>query len=91
MWLGFPDLPRARIGGEHALEVLGQPDRGLAVAGAAVPGEVSLRGDGCEEGEQLRWVRGAERPIIGGVPGEMILERWPGRAHSPASSSGTVR
>lgn len=50
---GARDLLGADVGGLDPLEVAGQPDRGLAVAGAAVPGghaPRALRGDVLEQG-----------------------------------------
>jgi hypothetical protein len=63
-----------QVGGMDLAEMLGQRQRGLAVAGGAVPGQIrsgGLRGEPGEElrrigGPMARVVRGVARKVVGG-------------------------
>jgi len=71
---GVGDLLAAGVGGEYAVEVVGQSDGRLPAASAAVPNERPPAGDRREKGEQLRRVGRAVGGVVGGVPGEVVFE-----------------
>ena len=75
MGLGMVELSPARIGGDDMPEMGGQPHRGLAAAGAAIPGSVGRRRDAGQPGEQSGRIVRAEAGVIRRLGREMILER----------------
>jgi hypothetical protein len=68
------DLLGAGVGGDDAIEVRGEPERGLAVARAAVPCQPSRRRDGGEPAEQLRGILRAMPRVVARELREMVFE-----------------
>jgi hypothetical protein len=69
-WVGrhLGDLPGTGVGSDHVLEVAGQRESGLPVAGAAVPGTLARRCLLREIGEQRRRIAGP----CGGIRGRNV-------------------
>ncbi len=74
MWTGFAKLRGGRLGCDHCIEVLREPDRGLAVARRDVYRELPARRIGCEPLEESRGVLGPVPLVLAGLPGKVILE-----------------
>ena len=64
---GVPDLFRAGISGDDAIEIRGKPERRLSAAGTAIPGQFMAAGRVGEKFEQVRGVIGAVARVIAGV------------------------
>lgn len=71
---GVGELLRARIGRHHAVEVFGETDRGLAVAGAGVERDPVLARQTGDGGDEVARIARAAGGVGGGVTGEMIFE-----------------
>ena len=69
------ELCGAAVDGEHAIEMPGQRDGGLSVAGRAIDGEPTIGREPCHVRDQLRRITGAVATVIRRLPGEVVLER----------------
>ena len=68
------DLLGAGVGGDDAIEVRGERDRGLAIAGAAIPRQPPRRRDGGEPAEQLGGILRAMPRVVARELREVVFE-----------------
>ena len=68
------DLFRAGIGCDDVIKAFGEIERGLTVAGGAVPDERGSRHERCEVIEDCRGIMRAKIGVAGGEAGEMIVK-----------------
>jgi len=72
MVLGLGDLLGGKIGGVDALEMPGQRQRSLTVAGAAIPGQIVAGALLCQPGEQFGRVGWPGFRVVGGVARKVV-------------------
>jgi hypothetical protein len=68
-------LRRARIAGDHGIEMIRKPDRGLTIAGRHVDRKPPARRLGSEPGTECRRIAGAIPFVSFRCAGKMVTER----------------